>query len=515
VYKKLTLRTRIWIVAGAAAAVAAVILFFFLSIPIRSETLKERIIVLLSDELESEVSIDTLEGRVFPRVSVSGSGVVIRQKGRTDVPPMITIDRFEIHGTLRDLLKQPRHVAEVRLEGLQVHIPPGDGKDNDEQSGIHNREQICKLQQVVIDRFEAPNTIVTLIPKRAGKAAKVFTVHHLVMDSLGINETIPYIATLTNPVPQGQIETSGTFGPWNVAYPARTPVTGKYVFANANLDTIEGLAGVLSSTGEFSGPLNRIAVEGTTETPNFQLDIGGAAVPLKTRFSALVDGSDGDTYLKQVDATFLSTEVSASGAVVGFEGVRGRQVDLDVMIQNGRIEDVLKLAINPEQPVLAGTIHIRAKLVIPPEQRTVIERLKLRGDFGLTRAKFADPGVQARLVGLSRRGRGMRSEPVANVVSNLRGRIILENGTATFPQLTFAVPGAEIALAGRYAIRSEALDFRGRLSLQATLSQAVGGVRGFFLKAFDPFFKKPGAGTVLPIRIQGTRSAPKFGLDLF
>jgi hypothetical protein len=153
--------------------------------------------------------------------------------------------------------------------------------------------------------------------------------------------------------------------------------------------------------------------------------------------------------------------------------------------------------------------------VIPPEQRKVIEKLKLRGDFGLTRAKFSDPGVQAKLVGLSHRGRGMRSEPVANVVSNLRGRIILENGTATFSQLTFAVPGAQISLAGRYAIRSEALDFRGRLSLQATLSQAVGGVRGFFLKAFDPFFKKPGAGTVLPIRIQGTRSAPKFGLDLF
>ena len=33
--------------------------------------------------------------------------------------------------------------------------------------------------------------------------------------------------------------------------------------------------------------------------------------------------------------------------------------------------------------------------------------------------------------------------------------------------------------------------------MQATLSQvAGGGVKGFFLKAFDPFFKKPGAGMV-------------------
>ncbi len=113
---------------------------------------------------------------------------------------------------------------------------------------------IRNLQRVIIDRFEAPDTVITLIPKRAGKQPKVFTVHHLVMDSLGVNQTIPYIATLTNPVPKGEIETSGTFGPWNVAHPARTPVTGKYVFANANLDTIDGLAGILSSTGEFQRP---------------------------------------------------------------------------------------------------------------------------------------------------------------------------------------------------------------------------------------------------------------------
>ena len=65
-------------------------------------------------------------------------------------------------------------------------------------------------------------------------------------------------------------------------------------------------------------------------------------------------------------------------------------------------------------------------------------------------------------------------------------------------------------------MRSEMLDFRGRLSMQAKLSEvAGGGVKGFFLKAFDPFFKKPGAGMVLPIKIAGTRNDPKFGLDMF
>jgi len=43
---------------------------------------------------------------------------------------------------------------------------------------------------------------------------------------------------------------------------------------------------------------------------------------------------------------------------------------------------------------------------------------------------------------------------------------------------------------------------------------AGGGVRSVLLKVVDPFFKKKGAGTVLPIKVRGTREHPKFGLDV-
>jgi hypothetical protein len=401
-----------------------------------------------------------------------------------------------------------------------VKIPPGDDDDDDakkEKTQAEAQEQTRSLQRVIIDRFEAPDTVITLIPRRAGKQPKVFTVHHLVMDSLGVSQTIPYIATLTNPVPKGEIETSGTFGPWNVRHPARTPVTGKYVFANANLDTIDGLAGVLSSTGEFHGPLNRIEVQGTTDTPKFQVDAGGQPVPLKTKFTAIVDGSDGDTYLKRVDASFLDTSMTAHGAVIGLEGVKGRRIEVDVDMQNGRIEDLLRLAVQSDKPILLGGARLKAKLIIPPEKKKVIDKLKLDGEFVLSQATFTDAGVQSKLTGLSRRGQGMdKDEELGDVLSNLRGRFVVENAAARFSSLTFSVPGAAVQLAGRYGLRDEQIDFRGKLKMQATLSEvAGGGVKGFFLKAFDPFFKKPGAGMVLPIKIAGTRKAPKFGLDMF
>ena len=520
VYKKLTIRARILLLIALIGLVAAIVLVGILSIPIRSDTLKAKVIALLTEELESEVTIESLEGRVFPRVAVSGRGVVIRHKGRTDVPPLITIDEFEIRGSLRELMQTPRHVSEVRLRGLQVKIAPGNDGDDDkkvEKSAAETEEQTRNLQRIVIDRFEAPDTIITLIPRRAGKQPKVFTVHHLVMDGLGVSQTIPYIATLTNPVPKGQIETSGTFGPWNVAHPARTPVTGKYVFANANLDTIEGLAGVLSSTGEFRGPLNRIEVQGTTDTPKFQVDAGGQPVPLKTRFTAVVDGSDGDTYLKQVDASFLETSMTAHGAVIGLEGVKGRRIEVDVTMEKGRIEDLLRLAVQSDNPILLGAARLKAKLVIPPEKKKVIDKLQLSGEFVLSEATFTDAGVQAKLTGLSRRGQGMdKDEKLGDVLSDLRGRFTVENAAVRFSSLSFSVPGAAVQLSGRYGMRDELIDFRGKLNMQATLSQvAGGGVKGFFLKAFDPFFRKPGAGMVLPIRISGTRKAPKFGLDMF
>lgn len=521
VYKKLTRRARIAVLVALIAFVAAIITISILSIPIRSDTLKAKVIALLTEQLESEVTIATLEGRVFPRVSVKGTGVVIRHKGRTDVPPLITIDEFEIHGSFTELMQTPRHVSEVRLQGLHVNIAPGDDDDEDEKkpekTAAETQAQTKRLQRVIIDRFEAPDTVITLIPKRAGKQPKVFTVHHLVMDGLGVSQTIPYIATLTNPVPKGEIETSGTFGPWNVAHPARTPVTGKYVFANANLDTIDGLAGVLSSTGEFHGPLNRLEVQGTTDTPKFQVDAGGQAVPLKTRFTAIVDGSDGDTYLKNVDASFLDTSMTAQGAVIGLEGVKGRRIEVDVNMEKGRIEDLLRLAVQSDKPILRGAARLKAKLVIPPEKKKVIDKLQLAGEFVLSQAMFTDSGVQEKLTGLSRRGQGMdKDEEMADVLSNLRGRFSVDNAAAKFSSLTFSVPGATVELAGRYGLRDELLDFRGKLKMQATLSQvAGGGVKGFFLKAFDPFFKKPGAGMVLPIKISGTRKAPKFGHDLF
>ena len=85
--------------------------------------------------------------------------------------------------------------------------------------------------------------------------------------------------------------------------------------------------------------------------------------------------------------------------------------------------------------------------MIPPEKKKVIDKLQLSGEFVLSQAKFTDAGVQTKLMGLSRRGQGMnKDEEIGDVLSNLRGRFIVDNAAAKFSSLTFRFPARRSSL---------------------------------------------------------------------
>jgi hypothetical protein len=83
-----------------------------------------------------------------------------------------------------------------------------------------------------------------------------------------------------------------------------------------------------------------------------------------------------------------------------------------------------------------------------------------------------------------------------------------------FKELTFAIPGAEVQIAGVYDLRPEQLDFKGELLVDASLADMTSGFKAFLARLAQPFFKRPGGGSRLPIRISGPREKPEFGLDM-
>jgi hypothetical protein len=483
----------------------------------RTSTLRRLVIETLGERLDSHVELRGFSVDFFPTVEVRGEGLVVKLRGHDDQPPLLKIDGFTITGGIFGLLSRPRRFRAIALHGLEINIPPG-GTDFGEHYGRTATSQAPDQRSsspIRIDRLESTDAVLRLIPRRAGKRPREFLIHRLTMHGVGVTQRMPFEAQLTNPLPRGLITTHGQFGPWGRDEPSATPVEGKYLFGDADLSTIKGIGGILTSTGEYRGPLGRIEVKGETRTPDFRLQSAGNPIPLSTTFEAVVDGTDGDTYLTAVNAVLGKTPIAASGVIAGTPGVKGRTVRVQAKVVDGLIEDLLRLSVKGSDPLLTGKVTLQTELVLPPGDVDVVEKLRLKGSFDLSAARFTSQTVRARLGEMSARASGDPGAPPSRVVSDLEGRFSLAGGILSLEALKFQIPGATVQLAGTYGLRSEALEFDGTLRMQATISEAAGGgMKSVFLKIVDPFFRKKGAGAVLPIRVRGTREQPKFGLDV-
>ena len=484
---------------------------------------RQRAVAAVNDRFKSDADLASLQVSVFPRPGILGTGLVLRHKGRTDVAPLIKIGSYSASAGLWGLIKSPLHLKTVELDNLEISIPPG-GVHGDPAHGSVGREATVTGQaandepsasKLVIDQIVSRTARLDIVPRDPRKLPRRFEIHNLVMRGFGDGDGATFDAALTNPTPRGEIVTQGTFGPWQPDDPSQTPVRGEYTFKSANLDTIKGIGGTLSSVGTYSGVLERIDVKGETDTPDFSIDIAAQPVPLTTRFHATVDGTNGDTALQRVEARVIETLIVARGAVVRTEDVKGRRISLDVAIDDGRIEDVLKLAVKATKPVMTGRMQLKAKLLLPAGDRDVIDKLDLSGTFRLNEARFSNVNVQEKINALSQRGKG--NETGGNgpsVVSRLAGTFTLRGGTLTFSNLSFGVPGAIVQIAGTYDVKQETLDFRGNLLLDATLAETTSGWKAVLGRIAQPLFRRQGGGSKLPIRISGPREQPEFGLDV-
>jgi len=337
-------------------------------------------------------------------------------------------------------------------------------------------------------------------------------------------------AELTNPRPQGLINAAGSFGPWVMADPGESPVSGKYHFAHADLGTFNGIAGILTSNGSYEGTLRQIVVDGESTVPDFRLTSFGNSVPLHAKFHARVDGTDGDTWLEPVDATLGRSHFTTHGKVVRVlmptetaqaempskTPKTGHLIDLKVVIDRGNLEDFMGLVGRSPTPQLTGDLTANAALHLPPGATPVQIRMKLDGNFKLSDAHFASQKIQDRVEELSLRGQGrpkdMKTTDSSTISSEMEGTFHVDHGVITLPDLRYSVPGADIAVNGTYALDGK-LSFEGTARMDAKVSKMVGGWKGILLKPVDKYFSRGGTGTLVPIHVRGMRDAPEVGID--
>jgi hypothetical protein len=512
-----------WVGIFAALFFVGIFITFAIYFHRAEPILKQRVIKTLSTRYDSRVELATFNVSVLKGFEVTGAGLKLYPNQLQMTQPLISVDKFTFRTAWHDLLHLPMHIHLVRIHGLDIHVPPKQQRGNLPSPnpggvGPSSGGQI----QIIVDQLEIDRASLVLGTNKPGKVPLTFQISQIEMRALGAGHPMRFHATLVNPKPIGNIDSRGFFGPFNEHDPGSTPVSGTYKFTHADLNSIRGIGGMLSSVGRYEGTLNNINVDGETDTPNFSLDTADYPMPLHTKFHAIVDGTNGDTRLDPVNATLLHSHIIARGDVVSVPG-QGHHITLDVTIPSGRLEDMLALAVKTEPPVMTGGITLHTKFDLPPGPDSVTQKLRLKGGFHISGARFTDPKTQDKIDGLSLRGQGEPEKAKqdadhvinANVASDLRGNFVLGDSRLTITGLHFIVPGANISLNGVYTLDGNQIDFRGTARLKAKLSQMVTGWKSLLLKPVDPFFSKNGAGTEVPIEITGTRDNVHFGLDYF
>jgi hypothetical protein len=487
----------------------------------------------LQEASDSQVQFRTFHETFFPSPGCILEGLVFHHEpGETK--PLITIRKLTIQGSYVGLLS--RRVSRIIAEGMLVSIPPFDT-----HSKFHTTPSKITIAEIV-----ANGSAVEFGSSDPGNKPLRFDIHEAMLRDVGWKGPLTYHVNVRNPKPPGDVTAQGEFGLWNRTAAGETPISGDYKFEQADLSVYGGIAGKLSSTGKFGGKLAHIDISGTTDTPDFEVKSSGHPVRLTTQFSAYVDATRGDTFLKQVDANFRKTHLVAQGSIASSPGGKGKTALIDLRARNARIQDVLLLFVEANRAPMSGSVTLQARAEIPPGPEGFLKKVKLHGSFGITGGMFSKSSTQEDVDKLSAGARGEKEKDKGDkdknakddakdkdkdrgdkdkdkdkdrwdpetVLTDLSGQLNLLGGTARFSDLSFGVPGATARLHGTYDLIDHKIDLRGQMQVDTRISNASSGTKAFLLKVMEPFFKKKRKGEIVPIRIEGTYEHPTFGLDL-
>ena len=506
-----------WILLAVSICAVIFLVIMAAKWPFTREAMTNR----LERASSAQVEMRGFHSMYFPFPGCVAEDVVFREKssapGQKASAPIITIRKLTIESTFSGLLSKPGRIRKIIADGLRIHIPH-------EGADLHG-EANSSNDQTIIEELRADNALLELATDQKGENKLVFQIHHALFRDIGSRNTVPFQVSLHLPIPPGEVESSGSIGPWKdeKGTVRSTAISGKYVLTRADLGVFKALGGIVFSRGEFSGNLEKLNVTGATDTPDFEVKESGHPFHLSTQFRGLLDMKNGDLVLPSIKARLGNTSLVAHGSVSG----KPKTVTLDVTHGQGEIEDLILLFSDARTSPIAGPVVFQTKAVLPPEHRPFKERVRLTGNFSIARARFTSAKTQKDVDQLSERAEGKKDKEkdydedddengFERVMTDLKGNVILADGLARFSPVSFAVPGAEADMKGTYTLLSKRVDLRGEMRMRATVSQASTGAKSIFLKVLDPFYKKKkkGAGAEVPIRMTGTYGHTHFSVGL-
>jgi hypothetical protein len=197
--------------------------------------------------------------------------------------------------------------------------------------------------------------------------------------------------------------------------------------------------------------------------------------------------------------------------------VKGHDVDLHVLMERARVEDMLALAMKGNPTLMRGALATKTHLEIPPGPVSVSRKMRLEGTFAIRDGFLNDAKMQQQLDSMSERAKGkpqLAKAGEAEVVgSSVSGKFTQANAVLDVSDLKFAMPGAQVSMDGQVQLVASTFEFHGKVRTEATASQMTTGWKSLLVKPFDGLLKKNGAGMEIPIKVTGTKSTYDLRLD--
>lgn len=476
---------------------------------------RQSLVDALQEQSARPVEIGHFYSTYFPPGCVA-EDIRFLHRVRKEKPPVITIRKLIVRGSYSGLLRSATRIEEVHALNLRVTIPPrapeGVGPDNIRLATARTG------RSVLISRIVADQALLEVSPAVPGGRPYTVRIRRLSLEHVSDKDQFLFRTVLSISKPPGEIRAQGTFGPWDRQSAGLAPVNGSYAYTGADLGAYAGLAGTLWSKGKFAGTLARLQIDGEAGVPDLRIEDSSHTVPLAVQYRAIVNATNGDTYLQSVQARAWKTDATFIGTVTGTPGERGKTAMLDFATDQGRIEDLFRMFVRAPTPPMSGVIKLRASARVPPGPQPFLMKLKMHGDFGIGKGEFQKPQTQAGINRLSesatRESGNRRNSESETVFSDLSGHFALQDGVATFTDFSFSAPGVSARLHGTFGLISKKVDLHGVLETTGSIAGAASGLKSFLLKLITPFLKKQRSAKLLPFKITGMYGRVSVGLDL-
>lgn len=451
-----------------------------------------------------DVKIGAYHKEFLPHPGYVADMVAFTRNGAAGPVPLATIQHLHCQGSWFAILSFTHRVSKIELDGAHLTIP------KQIPPPLHENLK-ASLPTTVTDLF-APGAVLEIADSAGGGHCMRFDFPRLHLGNVARDKAIDFHIRMVNASLIGTADIDGSVGPLRMKNMKQTDLSGSFRLNSLDLSAYQGISGNASASGRFAGELSSLKVQSRAVIPDFEVKRSGHSQGLTAECRAVVNGMQGDVALQAVTVHFSSSTLLARG---GISGHNAKTLELDVDSQHAEVQDLLGVFVQSRPSPLSGSFTMHTHLVVASGTEPFLERLRMNGRFEVANGKFASKSTEEKLAKLSARASGKKDQPIANsVLVRLGGNVELHREVATLSDAFFTLPGAMVRGEGTYNLQTEAIDLRGKLAMKAKLSQAATGIKSILAIPLDPLFAKDGAGAVVPVKVTGTYSDPKFKMSL-